>query len=554
MKIFRLLTNKQKFYCFTIIVVSLIGAGAGSVWPVLLSNIYDRISNSNVISVENLAKLIVSFGAVFFVSEVLAIVRRVSVDKTTASFEKHLRNISIAKLLRLPTVFYNSTDSGEYTAKINQSVAGSGQFIKVVCNNVVPSVFIGAFTIYQVLRKAPYTVALIMLSYIVFELVISICQIVSQNGIREGLIKKKAKLDGNICQAIRNIEVIRVMNAENYETARIEPKTETIRKTESKHHSYMGAFDSLKQIFKVLYTILLLVYSVYLVSQGDLSRGMVITIILLFQQLVVPIDAIHVFIDEIASSKVKAKELLTLLSMDYDKIFSEDLKDEAFSDDDIVINNVSVFSPDMNNVITNDVSMKLEKGKIIGLTGPTGCGKSSMLKGIMRFFPSVGDISIGDKLWSQTSQKSISNSILYMTQDSLFFEGTLKDNIVYGLTYQPTDEQLIFALKSAGIYEELLKKDSDIFNITVAENGYNFSGGQRQRIALARAFLCQPKWFFMDESTANLDSATTARVLSNLENYASSIGAGIVYISHQSEVTKRCDYLIDVVNKTKNAA
>lgn len=553
MKIIKMLTKTQKFCCLAVVVVAIIGAGTASVWPVLLSNIYDKVSSGNATSLSNIINLILLFGTVFLVSELCAIIRRVSVDKIAASFEKHLRNISINKLLRLPTSFYSINKSGEYTAKINQSVSGSSQFVKVICNNVVPSIFISIFTITQVLRKAPFTIVLIMFTYIILELVVSIGQIISQNGIREKLIHKKAKLDGIVCQAIQNIEIIRVMNAEWYELERIKPKTEDIRHTESKHHSYMGTFDAIKQSLKVVYTVFLLIFSIYLVSKGELTRGMVITIVLLFQQLVVPIDAIHAFLDEIASSSVKAKELINLLNIEQDGIFSNTLKDTKFEDSDILIENVSVFTPDKKTIIAKDLSLEF-KGKIItGLLGPTGSGKSSLLKAIMRYFPSVGKISIGSQMWDNFSQRSISDNIFYMTQDSLFFEGTLRENVAYGLNYNPTDEQIVFALRNACIYDELFKKDVDILNLYVSEKGSNFSGGQKQRIALARAFLRQPRWFFMDESTANLDLDTTARVLQNLENYAKSIDAGIVYISHQPEVIERCDEVINL-NKTINKA
>ena len=162
MKVFKYLTNKLRLSCVAVTIVAVLGASIASIWPVLLSDIYDDISNGVINNVKDGMIPFIVFGCVFAVAEVIAIFRRVWVDKISASFEKDLRNKSIEKLLHLPTKFFNNNTSGEYTAKINQSVAGASQLVKVVCNNIVPAVFVNTFTVIQVLRKAPISIAVIL--------------------------------------------------------------------------------------------------------------------------------------------------------------------------------------------------------------------------------------------------------------------------------------------------------------------------------------------------------------------------------------------------------
>ncbi len=550
MSVFKYLSKKLKISCALVIVLAITGSVIASIWPVLLSEIYDGISIGTIFSFSTAAIPIILFGIAFLSSEICSIVRRVWVDKISASFEKHLRDTSIQKLLRLPTKFYNDNISGEYTAKINQSVAGASQLVKTICNNIVPSVFISIFTIVQVIRKAPLSISAILMSYIILEVFVSVLQIKSQKGIREMLISKKAKLDGTICQSIQNIEMIRVTNAECYEFKRIEPLTENIRGTESKHHSYMGMFDLIKQVLKVTYTIFILAFSIWLVSKGTMSSGMVITVILLFQQLVVPIDTVHVFMDEMSSSIIKAKEFVKLISEKEDEIFDKDLEDVDIPAGDIKIDNLTVYTPDKQIKICSGKSFTIKAGTVTSLNGPTGSGKSSLVKGIMRYYPSDGEIFV-DKGGSirTVSQKALCNAIYNMVQQPIFFAGSLKENLTYGLDYMPSEEQMMFALKNALIYEELKAKSNDILGIFIAEGGGNLSGGQRQRLALARAFLRQPLWFFIDEATANIDDDTTDMVFDNLKNYAKSINAGILCISHQKNIIAKCD---QVINLTTN--
>ena len=549
MKVLKYLSNKLCISCIAVTIVAVLGSCVASIWPVLLSDIYDDISKGVIINIKGGIVPFLTFGFTFAVAEVMAIFRRVWIDNISASFEKELRNKSIKKLLRLPTKFFNNNTSGEYTAKINQSVAGASQLIKVVCNNIVPAVFVSTFTVIQVLRKAPISITIILFTYIAFEIIVSVFQIKSQNGIIESLIVSKAHLYGSIFQSIQGIETIRVTNSETWEANNKAVLTENIRCVESKHHIYMGGFDSIKKTIKVIYTVLLLFFSIHLVSTATISKGTVITIILLFQQLVVPIDTVHIFMDELASSSVKSKEIISLFESPEDDVFSYDETSREFPDGDISIKNLTVYTPDKQRTICSNINLTLKKGTVIALKGPTGCGKSSVIKAIMRFYPADGDVAAGNHSIRSVSQKMLCNGIYDMVQQPIFFAGTLRDNLIYGLNNIPSDEQLIIALKNALILDELTVKSDDILSITVSENGSNFSGGQRQRIALARAFLRQPKWFFVDEATANIDDDTTEKAFDNLIRYAKSVKAGILCISHQEKVVNKCDYIVNLVAK-----
>lgn len=551
MKIFKYLSVRLRTCCVAVILVAIFSACIASIWPVLLSRIYDDISSGAIHNVDSGLMACLMFGIVFVISEVLAIFRRVWVDIIAVSFEKDLRNRSINKLLRLPTKFFNANTSGEYTAKINQSVAGASQLVKVICNRIVPAIFISIFTITQAIRQAPMLIGLIFLSFIVLELFVSILQIKSQNGIRESLISSKACLDGEICQTIQGIENIRVTNSEDWESKNKAVFTEKIRAVESKHHMYMGTFDSIKKIIKVGYTVLLLLFAIYLVSKGSISNGVVITIVMLFQQLSSSIDEVHVFMDEFASSSIKVKEIISLFSSVEDDVFSYKSDVEKFPVGDIYVENLTVFTPDKEKRICSNVNFTLKEGGVTALCGPTGSGKSSVIKGLMRFYPTEGSVVAGSNSIKTVSQKLLCTGIYDMVQQPVFIVGTLKDNLVYGLNEIPSNEQLLLALKNALIFDELQEKNQDVLAISVSENANNFSGGQRQRIALARAFLRHPKWFFVDEVTANIDDFTTEKAFDNLIKHAKSVNAGILCISHQQKVVNKCDYIIDLTTNEK---
>ena len=554
MKIIKLMSKKTIYGCLGVMIAALLGSYLSSLWPVRLSSIYSAISDGEISDIGSGLFAIVSFAVAFISAEVISTYRRITVEKITASFEKEVRDMSFNKMLRLPAKFYSDETSGEYTAKINQAIGGVSHILKAVCNNIIPVVFISLFTIWQILCRAPKSIAIVLFSFIILETIASYYQIKVQNGAREKIIHKRAALDGTICQAIQNIEMIRVTAANKYENNRLHPITEDIKNMECRHHKINGVFDGIKQLLKVIYVVLLLFISLHYVAIGRMEGAMVISVILLFWQLMGPVDQVHAFIDEIASNAIKIKDLLHLMDMPEDEIFQFDNAKMEIETGDITVSNLNVYAPGTDKKIVNNCSFVAKKGDVTALVGPTGAGKSSVIKAIMRYFGSEGDICIAGNSVRECSQEHLCKSIYNMVQQPVFIAGNVRDNLIYGLEEIPSDEQLLTALKNALIYDELLEKTDDVLSIEISENACNFSGGQRQRIALARAFLRKPQWFFLDECTANIDNSTTEMIVENLVDYAREINAGILLVSHQDVVIARCNKSINVVSIEKKKA
>lgn len=561
-KYLSLMSKATKIKCCGIILLALIGAVLASIWPVQLGNVYSKITNGEINNFNQALYIVIAFGGVYLCAECIVILRRVLLDCVIATHEAEVREYSIEKLLKMPVAYYSGSLSGEKTAQLNQGVAGLSQLIKITCNDVIAAVLTATCTLIQVIRNAPSSMAGMMLMYLVVTVTVSIFQIRSQNGIRESIVKQKNALDGQICQSISNLELIRSMNAEKYETARLHPDIFNISKTERRHHTYMGSFDCVKRTCKVGFQMLLLLYSVLMIASGKMLPSAVITVCLLYQQLVVPIDEVYRFMDETASSLVKAKVLIEVVTSGEDSVFSIPSNDITTSSPDIILKNVSITNPEKDKVLAQYDSVLIPGKRIVALKGSSGCGKTTMIRSLTRYYPvESGQISLFGEDINNFSQKEIANNIFYLPQQPFFFAGTIRDNLVYGLDRDTTEKELIDALRLSCLLEPLQEKTrnissksnttADVLLCTIGEGGTGLSGGERQRLSIARAFLRTPKVFVFDESTANLDVTTAKTVLNNLEDYAKKNGAGIVYISHDENVVERCDEVIEVMNKVK---
>lgn len=552
------MSRQTKLKCIGIIAMAFISSLLASVWSVKLGSLYTRISNGSIRTITQGSAAILAFGVIYLASEYITIARRVLLDCIIATHESEVRELSIEKLLKMPVSYYSGCLSGEKTAQLNQGVAGFSQLIKIMCNDVFATVLTAVCTLIQVFLNAPGIMVGIMLLYLILTVTISAFQIRSQNGVRENILSQKNSLDGQICQSISNLELIRSMNAEGYERKRLVPYILNISRTEKRHHSYMGAYDCLKQFCKISFQVILLLVSVVFIANGKMSTGSVITVSLLFQQLIKPIDEVYRFMDETASAVIKAKAFIEVATSPSDDIFDIQASGEDIKNSEIHVEDVIVTNPEKDTPIAWYDSITIQADKVIALQGDNGCGKTSLIRCLNRYYPhSQGKVTLFGRDQESYSQKELTDLVYYSPQVSFFIAGTIRENLLYGLDRTVSDEELIYALGSVGLVGDghnatVIRNDPmEALQFVIGEKAEELSGGMKQRLSLARAFLRRSKLYVFDEITANLDSRATSYVLSSIEAHAKKNNAGIVYISHDQKVVDRCDKVITLRNKLR---
>lgn len=558
---FSLIGRGTKLKCAGIVLLALVSSVLASTWPVRLGELYTKISGGEIGSIAQGITGVAVFGLIYLAAECITIARRVLLDCIIATHEAELRENSVEKLLKMPVSYYSGCLSGERTAQLNQGIAGLSQLIKVLCNDVFATALTAVCTLVQVTANAPGAMVGVMLLYLASTIFISVMQIRSQNGIREEIIRQKNSFDGQICQSIGNLELIRGMNAEFYEKKRLHSAIFQIGATERKHHRYMGAFDCVKQTCKIVFQVVILLASIWMISAGRMAPGAVITVCLLFQQLVKPIDEVYRFMDETASSVVKTKVLADVAAMGADPVFSIPHAPCKTEDSDIVLHDVLITNPERDKPLAQYDDLRIPGGRVVALKGASGCGKTTMIRGLTRYYPYIsGRITVFGRDLDTYSQKELTERLFYLPQQTFFFAGSIRENLIYGLSRPVTEAELLEALNQACLLDVLQNKltkrsgsevgdNIGVLEYCIGEGGTGLSGGERQRLSIARAFLRKPKLYIFDESTANLDTATAEKVLNHIEAHAKAIGAGVVYIAHDKNVVKRCDEVILIKNR-----
>ncbi|XP_014287103.2 ATP-dependent translocase ABCB1 [Halyomorpha halys] len=242
-----------------------------------------------------------------------------------------------------------------------------------------------------------------------------------------------------------------------------------------------------------------------------------------------------------------ARQAITRLNrIAYPKTFLSILSDKGINPEicgNIVFQDVTFSYPTRNKVkILKKLNLKIEAGKTIALIGDSGCGKSTIISLLERFYlPDEGRILIDGIDINDINVRYLRSQMGLVLQEPVLFNMTIKENIIYGLEEEVTMDRIIEAAKIANIHDFIMTLPL-AYDISVGEKGSKLSSGQKQRIAIARAVLRNPKILLLDEPTSALDTENEKAVQKALENV--SIGKTTIVISHRLSTIRKADKII----------
>ena len=206
----------------------------------------------------------------------------------------------------------------------------------------------------------------------------------------------------------------------------------------------------------------------------------------------------------------------------------------------IDLNNVN-FSYTPERPLITDFNLHVDAGETIAIVGPTGCGKTTLINLLMRFYdPQSGSISI-DGINTQTMDRSYLRSLYGMVlQDTWLFKGTIRDNIAYG-SNNATDEEIIEAAKKAHAHKFIIQLKGG-YDAMLAEEGSNLSQGQRQLLSIARIMLANPPMLILDEATSSIDTRTERQIQDAFDTMM--IGRTTFIVAHRLSTIQKADQII----------
>lgn len=353
---------------------------------------------------------------------------------------------------------------------------------------------------------------------------------------RYAVVREQASLvNAQLANNLSGMETIKSYTAETVATQQISDLSLAYQGANKDAIRLSSAFTPLIRMAIVIGFVATLIVGGNLTLEGEIAVGSYSVMIFLTQRLLWPLTRLGQTMDLYQRSMASADRCLGLLN-ESSKIKSGD-QELINPKGDIVIDNVS-FSYPNRELVLKDISFTINGGSTIAIVGLTGSGKSTLLRLLLRFYdPQSGEISIGSQPLREIEMPGLRGAIGLVSQTVYLFDGSIKDNLIYGKA-SASEAELIAAAQAAEAHEFISTLPQG-YDTLIGERGQKLSGGQRQRLSLARAILKDPAILILDEATSAVDNETEAAIQRSLEVISKS--RTTVVIAHRLSTIRNAD-------------
>lgn len=368
--------------------------------------------------------------------------------------------------------------------------------------------------------------------------------LISSNRLKESGVKYRSEFSSFqafFLDSIKGIKDIVLHNVGDERKKEVNQRSdELLHETKKMKHDITRAGSSIELMVSLFITITLTV-GIILVKNDMLSIGrMIIGVVCVFSSFG-PVIAVGSLPGNLTQTFASGDRVLNLLA-------EKPAVDEVIDGVDFKYENLDVKDLSFayeDDLVLKDIKMHAEKGEIIGIVGESGCGKSTFLKLLLRFFEkSSGEINYNDTDIDNINTKSLLKNVTMVSQSTYLFDETIEDNLRIAKE-DATEEEMIEACKKASIHDFITSLE-DGYKTKVGMLGDNLSAGEKQRIGLARAFLRGSELILLDEPTSNVDSINEGIILKALKEQKNK--KSIILVSHRESTMAICDRIYKVEN------
>ena len=439
----------------------------------------------------------------------------------------------IEKFLKYRLAFFNqdNNQAGKLQTRIDRGIGSLTRLVQIFFIDIFP-LFTSAIVALGLMYYANFYVGLVATAIVPIYFWLTYKQAQKLGGWRRSLRDGREKKSQGILSIINSITVIKSFNRESIESDKQLSLQRELTDNQMKTRQTSFLFDGLKTFIEQIGIVLIIILTSYFVLDGQMSIGMIMYHVLLFNNVSAPIRSLHRIYDEVNDAMIYSESFFNILEADAEIEQSGQQKPPVQGR--FELSGVNFYYPNGHHAL-KDINMEIRPNTITALVGLSGAGKSTLISLLDKFYePQEGQIKLDGIDLKDYDTQYLRDHIGLVLQKNHIFQGTIFDNIRYGKT-NASMEEVIAAAQKASIHEQILQLpdsyDSDALQL---------SGGQQQRIAIARMFLKNPPIIFLDEPTASLDAIATEQIKQSLDQIKQ--GRTVIIISHSLSQIIDADY------------
>lgn len=443
------------------------------------------------------------------------------------------------KINRMPLKYFESRTYGEVLSRITNDVDNFGMGLNQSVTQIISSVctVLGTLAMMLIISPIMTLIAISILPVSIF--LISIIVKISQKHFRNQQ-KYLGIINGTVEESFSGHLIIKAFNKEKETLDDFEKTNDVLYKSAWKSQFLSGMMMPLMMFVGNLGYVAVAVSGAILAINGVILIGDIQAFIQYVRNFTQPIQQMSQVINQIQSMTAAAERVFEFLDEEEEVQTVENPADITAVTGSVVFDHVK-FGYNEDKIIIKDFSAEVKQGQRIAIVGPTGAGKTTIVKLLMRFYDvNSGEIRIDGHNIKDFNRRELRNALAMVLQDTWLFNGTIMENIRYG-RLDATDEEVIAAAKAAHA-DRFIRTLPNGYNMELNEEAGNVSQGQKQLLTIARAILADSPILILDEATSSVDTRTESRIQRGMHNLMK--GKTSFIIAHRLSTIKDADLIL----------
>jgi len=498
-----------RWYLLAALVSAVLSVSLTLYAPVLIGRGIDQIVAPGKVYFDNLLPILIELGIVAVLAAIFQWLLTLCTNIVTYKTVRDLRSAAFEHMEELPLSNIDSRPHGDIISRIINDIDSVSDGLLQGFSQLFTGIITIAITLVYMLA-INFKVGLVVV--VITPLSLFVASFIAKHSFdmfrRQSAIK--GQLSGCIEELVGNQKVVKAFSYEERAQQQFDRINHQLYDVGVKAQFYSSLTNPCTRFVNgVVYAAVAIVGALSCIA-GGFSVGALSSFLTYANQYTKPFNEISGVITELQTAIASAKRVFDIIDEPVQQPDEPDAAHPTGCEGQIEIDRVS-FSYEKSHPLIRDFHLQVKPGQRIALVGPTGCGKTTMINLLMRFYDvDAGEIRVDGQPIKKIGRDSLRSLYGMVLQDTWMFKGSVRDNIAYGKP-DATDEEVVAAAKAAHAHSFIMRLPQG-YDTVLAEDGGNISQGQKQLLCIARAMLTKPSMLILDEATSSIDTRTEIKI------------------------------------------
>lgn len=533
---------------FIISLLFAIGSTVFNIWgPKILSKattkifegMMDKLKGGTGIDFTGIGNVLIFLLCIYIISAICSFIQGYLMSGISQKICYRMRRDLSEKIQRMPMKYFDTKTHGEVLSRITNDVDTLGQSLNQSLTQLITSICTVIGVLIMMLTISPIMTLITLLILPLSLILISIVVKMSQKHFKTQQ-EYLGHINGQVEEVYSGHNVVKVFNKEKAVIEEFDKTNQVLYLSAWKSQFLSGLMQPIMIFVGNLGYVAVAVMGGYLASQGTIKVGDIQAFIQYVKTFTQPIAQLAQVSNMLQSTAAAAERVFEFLEEEEEDQTVENAVSVNHLEGNVSFEQVH-FGYNEDKIIINDFSATVKEGQKVAIVGPTGAGKTTMIKLLMRFYDvNSGSIKVDGHDIRDFNRSELRQLFGMVLQDTWLFKGSIMENIRYG-NLNATDEQVIAAAKAAHAHH-FIQSLPNGYQMELNEEASNVSQGQKQLLTIARAILADPKILILDEATSSVDTRTEVRIQKAMDNLMK--GRTSFVIAHRLSTIRDADLIL----------